>query len=188
MAKRWFVLHTYSGYENKVKTDLEHRVETYGLERQVDNIQIPMESVTEIKDGGDRTTKESKVFPGYVLVHIDCKNRKVDMDTWSVVRNTPGVTGFVGIDGNPVPLTRDEYNKIMRRTTPHGESASAPVPHRTSTNLEVGQSVKVVSGPLADFDGQISEVMAESGKVRVMLTIFGRETPVELTLDQVTLI
>ena len=187
MAKRWFVLHTYSGYENKVKTDLEHRIETFGLENEVDDIHIPTEEVTEIKDGGERKTKEAKVFPGYVLVHINCVNRKVDDNTWDVVRNTNGVTGFVGIDGNPVPLSRDEYNKIMRRTG-KGTASAAPAPKRTATNLEVGQSVKVVSGPLADFDGQISEVMPEAGKVRVMLTIFGRETPVELTLDQVTLI
>ena len=187
MAKRWFVLHTYSGYENKVKTDLEHRVETYGLEGEIDSIQIPTEEVTEIKDGGERKTKEAKVFPGYVLVHIQCVNRKVDDNTWAVVRNTPGVTGFVGIDGNPVPLSRDEYNKIMRKTG-KGTTGAVPTPKRTATNLEAGQTVKVVSGPLADFDGQISEVMPEAGKVRVMLTIFGRDTPVELTLDQVATI
>ena len=141
MAKRWYVVHTYSGYENKVKTDLEHRIETYGLERAVVDIQIPTEEVTEVKDGGKRETKESKVFPGYVLVRME-----LDDNTWAVVRNTPGVTGFVGIDGKPVPL------------------------------------------PLADFDGTVSEVNAESGKIKVMLTIFGRETPVELTMDQISLI
>lgn len=190
MPKRWFVLHTYSGYENKVKTDLEHRVESYGLEGMIDDIQVPTEEVTEIKDGGERNTKESKVFPGYVLVHIQCVNRKVDDDTWTIVRNTPGVTGFLGLGNEPVPLRRDEYNKIMRRTNrgKAGSKGQAPVSKRTETNLEVGQAVKVVSGPLADFDGQVSEVMADQGKVKVMLTIFGRETPVELTLDQVQLI
>ncbi|MGN0055280.1 MAG: transcription termination/antitermination protein NusG [Atopobiaceae bacterium] len=187
MAKRWFVLHTWSGYENKVKTDLEHRIETYGLENEVDDIQIPTEEVTEIKDGGERKTKEAKVFPGYVLVHVQCVNRKVDDNTWSVISNTPGVTGFVGTDGQPVPLRREEYNKIMRRTTGH-KPGKVQQPKRTATNLEVGQSVKVLSGPLADFDGQISEVNAESGKVKVMLTIFGRETPVELTMDQISVI
>ena len=105
MAKRWYVVHTYSGYENKVKTDLEHRIETYGLERAVVDIQIPTEEVTEVKDGGKRETKESKVFPGYVLVRME-----LDDNTWAVVRNTPGVTGFVGIDGKPVPLRRDEFD------------------------------------------------------------------------------
>lgn len=181
MAKRWYVIHTYSGYENKVKADLEHRIETYGLEDKVVDIQIPTEEVTEIKEGGKRETKESKVFPSYVLVRME-----VDDNTWAVVRNTPGVTGFVGLDGKPTPLRRDEFDKIMRRSGTRG--GTVPVPKRTSTNLEVGQTVRVLSGPLADFDGQISEVMAESGKVKVMLTIFGRETPVELTLDQITVI
>lgn len=180
MAKRWYVVHTYSGYENKVKTDLEHRIETYGLENQIVDIQIPTEQVTEIKDGGKRETKENKVFPGYVLVRME-----VDDNSWAVVRNTPGVTGFVGIDGKPTPLRRSEFNKIMRRTNPRG---TQEVPKHTTTNLEPGMAIKVVNGPLADFDGQVAEVMPESGKVKVMLAIFGRETSVELTLDQVVTI
>ena len=135
MAKRWYVVHTYSGYENKVKNDLEHRIETYGLENVVVDIKIPTEEVTEIKDGGKRETKESKVFPGYVLVRME-----MDDNSWSVVRNTPGVT------------------------------------------------VRVLSGPLADFDAQVTEVNAEAGKVKVVMMIFGRETPAELTLDQVSVI
>lgn len=182
MAKRWYVVHTYSGYENKVKNDLEHRIETYGLENVVVDIKIPTEEVTEIKDGGKRETKESKVFPGYVLVRME-----MDDNSWSVVRNTPGVTGFVGIDGKPAPLSREEFNKIMRRSNPRGVAAAA-TPHRMATNLEPGMSVRVINGPLADFDGQISEVNAEAGKVKVMLMIFGRETSVELTLDQVSVI
>lgn len=181
MAKRWYVIHTYSGYENKVKADLEHRIETYGLEDKVVDIQIPTEEVIEVKDGGKRETKESKVFPSYVLVRME-----IDDNTWAVVRNTPGVTGFVGLDGKPTPLRRDEFDKIMRRSGARG--GSAPLPKRTATNIEAGQSVRVLSGPLADFDGQVSEVNAESGKVKVMLMIFGRETPVELTLDQITVI
>ena len=181
MAKRWYVIHTYSGYENKVKADLEHRIETYGLSDQIVDIQIPTEEVTEIKDGGKRETKESKVLPSYVLVRMEGND-----DTWSFVRNTPGVTGFVGPDGKPSPLRRSEFDKIMRRSG--GRGTTPVVPKRTSTSLEVGQAVRVVSGPLADFDGQISEVMPEAGKVKVMLMIFGRETPVELTLEQVTVI
>ena len=173
MAKKWYVLHTYSGYENKVKKNLEIRVETMGLEDSVTAIEIPTETVTEIKDGGKRVESEKKVFPGYVLIRMELDDR-----SWSVVRNTPGVTGFVGSEGKPEPLTRAEYNKIMKRT-------SVEAPKKTTANLEVGQTVKVVNGPLADFDGVVSEVSPEAGKVKVMVSIFGRETPVELSFDQV---
>ena len=183
MAKRWYVIHTYSGYENKVKTDLEHRIEIYGLQDKVVDIKIPTEEVTELKEGGKRETKENKVFPSYVLVRME-----VDDNTWAVVRNTPGVTGFVGLDGKPTPLRRDEFDKIMRRSGDRSVRSTEPAPKRTNINLEVGQAIKVVSGPLADFDGQVSEAMSESGKVKVMLTIFGRETAVELTLDQIATI
>ena len=171
MAKKWYVLHTYSGYENKVKKNLETRIETMGLENNVFGIEIPTEMVTEIKEGGRRVESEKKVFPGYVLVRMELDDR-----SWAAVRNTPGVTGFVGADGNPAPLTRDEYNKIMKRT-------SREAPKKTSSSLEVGQSVKVVSGPLAEFDGVVSEVSPDAGKGKV--SIFGRETPVELSFDQV---
>jgi transcriptional antiterminator NusG len=173
MSKKWYVLHTYSGYENKVKADLETRIENMGLENNVFKIEIPTEKVAEIKDDGRRVTSEKKVFPGYVLVKMEMDDR-----SWAAVRNTPGVTGFVGSQGHPIPLTRDEYNKIMNRT-------SKEVPKKTSTTMEVGQAVHVVSGPLKDFDGMISEVMPDAGKIRVMVSIFGRETPVELTFDQV---
>ena len=170
MAKKWYVLHTYSGYENKVKKNLETRIETMGLENNVFGIEIPTETVTEIKESGRRVENEKKVFPGYVLVRMEMDDR-----SWAAVRNTPGVTGFVGSQGNPAPLTRDEFNKIMKRT-------STSAPKKTTSSFEVGQSVKVTNGPLADFDGTISEV---SGKVKVMVSIFGRETPVELSFDQV---
>ena len=173
MTKKWYVLHTYSGYENKVKKNLETRIETMGLENNVFGIEIPTEMVTEIKDGGRRIESEKKVFPGYVLVRMELDDR-----SWAAVRNTPGVTGFVGSQGNPQALTREEYNKIMKRT-------SREAPKKTSSNLEVGQSVKVTHGPLAEFDGTVSEVMPEAGKVKVMVSIFGRETPVELSFDQV---
>ncbi|MCR4870692.1 MAG: transcription termination/antitermination protein NusG, partial [Atopobiaceae bacterium] len=114
-----------------------------------------------------------KVFPGYVLVRMD-----LDDHTWSVVRNTPGVTGFVGAEGKPIPLTREEYQKIMGRS-------SIDIPKKTSTDIVVGQVIKVVNGPLAEFDGTVTEVLPEAGKVRVMVSIFGRETPVELSFDQV---
>jgi transcriptional antiterminator NusG len=179
MAKRWYVVHTYSGYEQKVKSDLEHRIETYGAQDLITDIQIPTEEVTEIKDGGKRDTKEAKVFPGYVLVRMEMSD-----DTWTIVRNTAGVTGFVGTNGKPSPLRREEYNKIMHK----GPRSSGESPKRTSTNLESGMHVVVTNGPLSGFDGSISEVNAESNKVKVMLEIFGRETPVELTIDQIKVI
>lgn len=175
MAKKWYVLHTYSGYENRVKSNLEQRIEAMGLEDSVFGIEIPTEMVTEIKEGGRRVETEKKVFPGYVLVRMELDSR-----VWAAVRNTPGVTGFVGSQGNPQALTRAEYNKIM------GMGKAVPgAPKKTSTSIEVGQAVKVVSGPLAEFDGVVSEVSPESGKVKVMVSIFGRETPVELSFDQV---
>ena len=177
MSKRWYVVHTYSGYENRVKTDLEHRIETMGMQDRIFDIQIPMERVTEIKEGGKRETKDSKIFPGYVLVRME-----MDDDSWTCVRNTPGVTGFLGGNGKPSPLSREEYNKMMRK------SDKGNGPKRTSVNLEVGTSVRVTSGPLTDFDGQVTEVNAEQGKVKVALLIFGRETPVELTFDQIEII
>jgi len=175
MAKKWYVLHTYSGYENKVKQNLLQRIEAMGLENKIFKIEIPTETVTEIKEGGRRVESEKKVLPGYVLVRME-----LDPNSWAAVRNTPGVTGFVGSQGNPEPLTRDEYNKIM------GVGKPRPgVPKKTSTSIEIGQTVKVVSGPFVDFDGTVAEVMPDSGKVRVMVSIFGRETPVELSFDQV---
>lgn len=177
MAKKWYVLHTYSGYENKVKKNLESRIETMGLENNVFGIEIPTEMVTEIKEGGRRVESEKKVFPGYVLVRMEMDDR-----SWAAVRNTPGVTGFVGSQGHPEPLTREEFNKIMKRTSVAGPKKV------TSSSLEVGQAVKVTSGPLADFDGTVSEVSPESGKVKVTVSIFGRETPVELSFDQVATI
>ena len=173
MSKKWYVLHTYSGYENKVKANLETRIETMGLENNVFKIEIPTEKVAEIKDDGRRVESDKKVFPGYVLVKMEMDDR-----SWAAVRNTPGVTGFVGSQGNPSPLTRAEYNKIMKRT-------SVEVPKKTSTTMEIGQAVHVISGPLKDFDGLIYEVMPDAGKDKVMVSNFGRETPVELTFDQV---
>ena len=177
MSKRWYVVHTYSGYEKSIKSDLEHRIETMGMQDRIFDIEIPMESVTEIKEGGKRETKDVKIFPGYVLVRME-----MDDDAWTCVRNTPGVTGFLGANGKPSPLSRDEYNKMMRRSK-KGDS-----PKRTAVGLEVGTSVRVTSGPLADFDGQVAEVDANAGKVKVTLVIFGRETPVELGFDQVAVI
>lgn len=178
MSKRWYVVHTYSGYENKVKQDLEHRIETMGMQDRIFDIQIPMERVTEIKEGGKRETKDAKIFPGYVLVRME-----MDDDSWTCVRNTPGVTGFLGGSGNkPAPLSREEFNKMMRK------SDKGDAPKRTAVSIEEGASVRVTSGPLSGFDGQVTEVNAESGKVKVSLLIFGRETPVELAFDQIEVV
>ncbi len=174
MAKKWYVIHTYSGYENKVKTNLEHRIESMGMGEKIFDVLIPRETVTDFKEGGRRVTSEKKVFPGYILVEME-----LDDDSWYVVRNTPGVTGFVGSQGKPVPLSRDEFNRIVKRT-------QTGVKPKTSSDFVEGMSVKVTSGPLAEFDGVISEVNNDQAKVKVMVSIFGRETPVELGFDQVS--
>jgi len=174
MAKKWYVIHTYSGYENKVKTNLEHRIASMGMAEKIFEVFIPKEAVTDIKEGGKRVTSEKKVFPGYVLVEMD-----LDDESWYVVRSTPGVTGFVGSRGNPVPLSRDEYRRIVKRT----EVGAKP---KTSTDFVAGMTVKVNSGPLAQFDGIISEVNVDQAKIKVLVSIFGRETPVELSFDQVS--
>ena len=173
MGRKWYVVHTYSGYENKVKTNIEHLKETQGLEENIFDILIPTEEVTELKEGGRRVTSEKKVLPVYVLIRAN-----MDARTQVAIRNTPGVTGFVGSEGQPEPLTREEFNKLTKRVSPER-------PKKTTTDLTEGQVVKVVSGPLADFDGTVSEVNAEAGKVKVLVSIFGRETPVELGFDQV---
>ncbi|MDD7203483.1 MAG: transcription termination/antitermination protein NusG [Coriobacteriales bacterium] len=173
MGRKWYVVHTYSGYENKVKTNIEHLKETQGLEENIFDILIPTEEVTELKEGGRRVTSEKKVLPGYVLIRAN-----MDARTQVAIRNTPGVTGFVGSEGQPEPLTREEFNKLIKRVSPERHK-------KTTTDLTEGQVVKVVSGPLADFDGTVSEVNAEAGKVKVLVSIFGRETPVELGFDQV---
>ena len=170
---KWYVLHTYSGYENAVKAAIEKSVTNRGLEDMIHKMEIPMETVTEVTESGVMKEVERKVFPGYVLIKMVLTD-----DTWHLVRNIRGVTGFVGSDGKPAPLTREEYNKIMKRT-------SREAPRKTSSSLEVGQSVKVVSGVFVDFEGVVAEVSPESGKVKVMVSIFGRETPVELTFNEV---
>ncbi len=173
MARKWYVIHTYSGYENKVKTNLEHRIESMSMGDKIFDVLIPKETVTDLKEGGRRVTSEKKVFPGYILVQMELTD-----DSWYVVRNTPGVTGFVGSQGKPVPLRRDEFNRIVKRT----EAGAKP---KTSTDFAEGMAVKVTAGPLAEFDGVISEVNLDQAKVKVMVSIFGRETPVELGFDQV---
>ena len=168
---RWYAVNTYSGHENKVKQNLEHRVVSLGQERNVRQIVIPTEQVSEMKDG-QKVQTERRTMPGYVLVNMD-----LNEDSWGLVKNTPGVTGFVGAAQKPVPLNQDEINRLLNR-----ETAERP---RTRAQFSIGESVKVVSGPLSDFSGEISEINDDAAKLKVLVSIFGRETPVEVGFDQV---
>ncbi len=169
--KRWYVIHTYSGYENKVKANLENRILATGMQERIFQVVISTEDVVEIR-GGKKHIIQKRVFPGYVLVQMD-----LDDDSWYVVRNTPGVTGFVGSNAKPTPLSSDEVKKIIER-----KAYEKPKP---KTEFEEGQSVRVTDGPLADFTGTIAEINIDQNKLKVLVSIFGRETPVELTFEQV---
>ena len=168
---RWYAVNTYSGHENKVKHNLEHRVSSLGQERRVRQVVIPMEQVSEMKDG-HKVQVERRTMPGYVLVNMD-----LNEDTWSLVKNTPGVTGFVGAQNRPVPLSQPEIDRLL-----HRETAERP---RARAQFSIGESVKVVSGPLSDFSSEISEVNEDAARLKVLVSIFGRETPVEVGFDQV---
>nr|WP_235910282.1 transcription termination/antitermination protein NusG [Goekera deserti] len=179
----WYVVHSYAGYENKVKTNLESRIQSLDMEDYIFQIEVPTEEVTEIKNG-KRTQVNRKVFPGYLLVRMDL----VD-ESWGAVRNTPGVTGFVGATSRPSPLTLDEVVKILApATTPKAAAAtetqtsSSPAP---LVDFEVGESVTVMDGPFATLPATINEINAEQQKLQVLVSIFGRETPVELSFSQV---
>lgn len=170
--RKWFVIHTYSGYENKVKGNLEHRVRSMDVGDKIFDIEIPTEDVIEYK-GRKKSITQRKVFPGYLLV-----NMELDDDSWYVVRNTPGVTGFVGQSGKPTPLSEAEVERILKRT-----AFEKPKP---KTEFQVGESIKVTQGPLAEFEGTISEINLDQSKLKVLVNIFGRDTPVELGFDQVS--
>ncbi len=169
--RKWYVIHTYSGYENKVKTNLEHRVDSMGVRDKIFQVVIPTEEEIEIRDG-QRRMVQKKVFPGYVLVEM-----LMDDDSWYVVRNTPGVTGFVGSGNKPTPLEDAEVKKILKQMK--------VAPARPRIDLQKGHRVKVVDGPFTDFIGVVDDVNPEKAKVRVMVSFFGRETPVELDFLQV---
>lgn len=171
MSKNWYVIHTYSGYENKVKTNLEKRVESMNMEDKIFRVLVPMEDEIEVKNGKKKISKR-KVFPGYVLVEMDMTD-----DSWYVVRNTPGVTGFVGSGSKPLPLLENEVANILR------QMGLEKV--RNKIDVNVGQSVKVIAGPFKDMIGVIKEILEEKAKVRVSVSMFGRETPVELEFGQV---
>ncbi len=167
LEPRWYVVHTYSGYENKVKTDLEKTIKNRELEDYFFDIVVPMEEQIEIKDG-KRKANLKKVFPGYVLVKMI-----VTEESWYIVRNTRGVTGFVGSGTDPIPLTNEEIRNMGFETT------------IINVDYEVNDSVKVVNGPLSGFIGTVQEINKEKNKVKVMVSMFGRETPVELEFSQV---
>lgn len=176
--RRWFVIHTYSGYENKVKTNLEHRIDSMGVGDKIHEVVIPTEEQVEIKDG-QRRTVQRKVFPGYVLVQMLVTDEGIPPnDSWYVVRNTPGVTGFVGSGNHPSPLDDTEVKRILRRM-----KMEAP---RIKVSFSKGERVKVVDGPFTDFIGLVDAINPEKGKVRVLVSFFGRETPVELDFLQVS--
>ena len=167
----WYVVHCYSGYEEKVKKNLEQRIESMGMKDYIFEVLVPTEEVIEIKDGQRQTVKR-RIFPGYVLVKMIMNER-----SWYVVRNTPGVTGFVGIGSKPTPLSQEEVEKIMQRIY-----AEAP---QVEVGFRPGERVKITEGPFAEFIGIVDEVYPDKGKVRILLSFFGRETPVELDVLQV---
>lgn len=167
----WYVIHCYSGYENKVRHNLEQRIETMGMKDKIFDVVIPTQEEIEVKDGKRRTV-ERHIFPGYVLV-----NMILTEESWYVVRNTPGVTGFVGMGNNPTPLRQEEVASIVKRM-----EAEAPT---VKVSFKPGERVRIIDGPFNDFRGVVSEIDMERAKVRVMVSFFGRETPVELDFLQV---
>jgi len=169
--KYWFVIHTYSGYEERVKKNLEQRIKFMDSRDDVLQVVIPTEEETEVRNGQRRTVTK-KILPGYVLIQM-----RMSDQSWNIVRNTPGVTGFVGSGSKPIPLREEEVGQIMKQM-----AAEAP---RVKVGFRKGQSVRVTDGPFIDFVGVVDDISAEKGKVKVLLSLFGRETPVELDFLQV---
>ena len=169
---RWYVVNTYSGHEKKVKHNLEHRIVSLGQQRAVRQVVVPTEAVSEMKDN-QKITVDKRTMPGYVLV-----NMELNEDSWTLVKGTPGVTGFVGASNEPVPLTQMEVDRILKKEV-------AVVAGRPRATFVIGESVKVISGPLSDFSGEISEINEDAARLKVLVSIFGRETPVEVGFDQV---
>jgi transcription termination/antitermination protein NusG len=172
----WYVVHTYAGYENKVKSNLESRISSMNMEDRIFEVVIPLEDVVELKNG-KRQVVSRKVFPGYLMVRM-----ALDDDSWYVVRNTPGVTGFVGLGARPTPLSRREVENILAVKV---EGAGPAKKTRPRLEYEVGESVRVREGPFADFSGTIAEINEDQLKLKVLVNIFGRETPVEFEFAQV---
>jgi transcriptional antiterminator NusG len=168
---QWYVVHCYSGYENKVKKNLEHRAESMGMQTHILEVIVPTEEQIELREG-QRRIVEKRIYPGYVLVRM-----LLDEESWYVVRNTPGVTGFVGIGNKPTPLRQDEVDRIMRRM-----EAEEPV---AQVKVKIGDKVRIVEGSFADFHGTVDEVYPDKGKARVLVSFFNRETPIEVDLLQI---
>ena len=169
--KRWYIVHTYSGYENKVKVNLEKRIEYMNMGDKIFRIEVPQKTVTQMKSG-KKQEKEEKIFPGYVLVEMI-----MDEDSWYVVRHTSGVTKFVGSAKKPIPARESEIKKILHRSTSQVE--------KIELDVKAGDKVRIISGPFADFDADIIEVYPDKSKLRANVSIFGRETPVELEYKQI---
>jgi transcriptional antiterminator NusG len=169
--KSWFVVHTYSGYEERVKKNLEQRIKYMDSGEEISQVIIPTEVEIEVKNG-QRRNVDKKILPGYILVQMELSDQ-----SWNIVRNTPGVTGFVGSGNKPTPLEEGEVSKILKQM-----EAEAP---RVRVGFRKGQSVRVTSGPFIDFVGVVDEISVDKGKVKVLLSLFGRETPVELDFLQV---
>jgi transcriptional antiterminator NusG len=177
----WYVVHSYAGYENRVKTNLESRIMSLNMEDYIFQIEVPTHQVTEIKSGKKQTVNE-KVLPGYILVRMDLTD-----ESWAVVRNTPGVTGFVGLSSKPSPLPLGEVASLLAPAPAEGSpAAQAAAAKKTSPEYEVGESVTVMDGPFATLPATVNEVNSVTQKLKVLVSIFGRETPVELSFDQVS--
>jgi transcription termination/antitermination protein NusG len=174
----WYVVHSYAGYENRVKANLESRTQSLNMEDYIFQIEVPVHEVTEIK-GGKRQQVSEKVLPGYILVRMDLTD-----ESWAAVRNTPGVTGFVGLSSRPSPLSLDEVASLLA-PEPEQKAASPAEVRRSSVEYEPGESVTVMDGPFATLPATVNEVNPDTQKLKVLVSIFGRETPVELSFDQV---
>ncbi len=176
----WYVVHSYAGYENRVKTNLESRIMSLNMEEHIFQIEVPTHQVTEIKSGKKQTVNE-KVLPGYILVRMDLTD-----ESWAVVRNTPGVTGFVGLSSRPSPLPLSEVAALLAPAPAEAAGAQAATARKSAPEYEVGESVTVMDGPFATLAATVNEVNPVTQKLKVLVSIFGRETPVELSFDQVS--
>ncbi|HEY7145994.1 MAG TPA: transcription termination/antitermination protein NusG [Streptosporangiaceae bacterium] len=176
----WYVVHSYAGYENRVRTNLESRTQSLNMEDYIFQVEVPVHEVTEIK-GGKRQQVQEKVLPGYILVRMDLTD-----ESWAAVRNTPGVTGFVGLSSRPSPLSLDEVAVLLAPEPEEKAAKKAETLRAAAVDFEVGQSVTVMDGPFATLPATVSEINPDTQKLKVLVSIFGRETPVELSFDQVS--
>jgi transcriptional antiterminator NusG len=180
MSGEWYVIHSYAGYENRVKTNLESRITSLNMEDFIFEVEVPMEEVTEIKNGQRKQVRRVRI-PGYVLVRMDLTD-----ESWGAVRHTPGVTGFVGHTHQPVPLSLDEVFSMLAPTLQRAEGAKPAKPEIKLVDFEIGETVTVMEGPFETLPATISEINADQQKLKVLVSIFGRETPVELSFSDVT--